>query len=64
MAEEKSTLLDRVKAMANELGLEGEEAEKYIDQHMIKAGWKRTPHYDPPDGKDESGKKSSGWFAE
>lgn len=62
MADEKPTLLDRVKAMATELGLEGEEAEKYIDQHMVKAGWKRTSHYDPPDGKGDDGKKSDGWF--
>jgi hypothetical protein len=57
----KTSLLDRVKAMAEELGLEGEEAEKYVDQHMAKAGWKTVKNYLPPDGQPE-GKKEGGWF--
>jgi hypothetical protein len=58
----KPSLLDRVKDMAKELGLEGEDLEKYVDQHMQKAGWKRKMDYEPPDGSNDSGKKSDGWF--
>jgi hypothetical protein len=57
----KTSLLDRVKAMAEELSLEGEEAEKYVDQHMAKAGWKRVTNWLPPDGQTD-GKKEGGWF--
>lgn len=58
----KTSLLDRVKAMATELGLEGEEAEKYVNQHMDRAGWKRETNWSPPDGNGDGNKKESGWF--
>jgi hypothetical protein len=58
----KTSLLERVKAMATELGLEEEEATKYIDQHMQKAGWKRETNWLPPDGSSSDGKKEGGWF--
>lgn len=61
-ADAKPSLLDRVKAMGQELGLEGEEFEKYVDQHMQKAGWKRTFDYSPPDGKTDGGNQKEGWF--
>lgn len=58
----KASLFDRVMSMADELKLEGEDKEKYVDQHMQKAGWKRTFSYEPPDGNTGDGKKSDGWF--
>jgi hypothetical protein len=57
----KTSLLDRVKAMAEELGLEGEEAEKYVDQHMTRAGWKTVKNYVPPDGQTDNNREG-GWF--
>jgi hypothetical protein len=59
---QKASLLDRVRQMATELKLEGEEAEKYVNQHMERAGWKRETNWTPPDGKDGSGDKKDGWF--
>jgi hypothetical protein len=61
-APKTSSLLDRVKAMAAELGLEGEEVEKYVNQHMERAGWKRETNWLPPDGNSGDGKKDGGWF--
>ena len=61
---DQPTLFERVAGIADELKLEGEEREKYIAQHMTKAGWKPNTTWSPPDGKDSDGKKSSGWFAE
>jgi hypothetical protein len=57
----KTSLLDRVKAMATELGLEGDEAKKYINQHMERAGWDIS--WVPPENNDGGGsKKEGGWF--
>jgi hypothetical protein len=58
----KTTLLDRVRAMAAEIGLEGDDLEKYVNQHMEKAGWVRNTNWSPPDGKPGEGDKSPGWF--
>jgi hypothetical protein len=61
----KTSLLDRVRAMAKELGLEGEEAEQYVGQHMKRAGWTPKTDWLPPDGKgSESGNSGGGWFKE
>jgi hypothetical protein len=62
MADEKTSLFDRVVAMAEELGLEGDEKNSYIDQHMTKAGWTRRPVYDPPGEGDSGNKKQASWF--
>jgi hypothetical protein len=64
MADDKPNLFDRVKGMAEELGLEAEEKEQYISQHMKKAGWVPNTSWSPPDGKSGDGKKPSGWFNE
>jgi hypothetical protein len=66
MADQKTpSLLERVQAMAEELKLEGEEKEKYVDQHMVKAGWKRSYSYEPPEGgSGGGGSGKTGWFAE
>lgn len=57
----KTTLLDRVKAMAAEIGLEGDDLEKYVNQHMEKAGWNRQTSWTPP-GSTGDASKRDGWF--
>jgi hypothetical protein len=58
----KTTLLDRVKAMAAEIGLEGDDLEKYVNQHMEKAGWVRNTNWTPPEGDAGKGNAEKGWF--
>ena len=63
MADEVS-FYEKVKAMAEEMGLEGEEKDNYINQSMEKkGGHKKMTSWIPDDGKSEGGKKSgSSWF--
>lgn len=66
MADEnkKSSFYDNVKAMAKELGLDGEDADNFINQAMEKkGGHKKMTTWVPDDGKgDKGGKQGSSWF--
>lgn len=53
----------QVVSMADQMKLEGDEKNHYIDQCMTKAGYERVPKYVKPDQKGERGSKSApGWF--
>lgn len=57
---------ENVKRMADELGLEGEERDNFIDRAMEKkGGHKKLTTWVPDDGKSggDSGRKDQGWFA-
>ncbi len=66
MAEEskKSTFYEQVKAMAAEMGLEGEEADNFINQSMEKkGGHRKMTTWILDDGKGEGDKKKgTSWF--
>lgn len=55
---------DQVKAMAKELGLEGDEADNFINQAMErKGGHRKVTTWVPDDGKgSEGGDKKNSWF--
>ena len=56
---------DSVRNMAKELGLEGEEAENFINQAMEKkGGHRKVTTWVPDDGKGDGsgGQKDKGWF--
>lgn len=63
MADEM-TFYDKVKAMADELGLEGDERDAYINQSMEKkGGHRKVTSWVPDDGKsDGKDKKGASWF--
>lgn len=63
MADEVS-FYDKVKAMAKELGLEGDEADTYINMSMEKkGGHRKVTSWIADDGKGDGDKKSgTNWF--
>jgi hypothetical protein len=65
MAEPTKSLYERTVEFAHEIGLEDgdERFEKYVDQVMTQAGWRRRATYEPPQSDSgSSGKKDGGWF--
>jgi len=60
----KSTFYEQVKGMAAEMGLDGEEADNFINQAMEKkGGHRKMTTWIPDDGKgDDDKKKGASWF--
>ena len=61
-----ASFYDNVKRMAEELGLEGDERESFINQAMEKkGGHKKVTTWIPDDGKGGDGntKSDGGWFS-
>jgi len=60
------SLFDRISAMADELKLEGDDKDNFVNQAMERAGGHKkvvTWVPDAGDGKgDKDGKKQQGWF--
>jgi hypothetical protein len=61
---ESGSFYDKVKGMAKEMGLDGEEADNFINQAMEKkGGHKKMTTWVPDDGKGDGEKKpGSNWF--
>lgn len=45
MADQDDDLYDAVNGMADRMGLEGEERQRYIHEHMTKGGYDAIPQY-------------------
>lgn len=60
--EQPKSLLERAKEMGTEIGLEGERLEKYVDNVMSQAGWKRESNWLPPEGDSDKSNEGKGWF--
>lgn len=65
-AEMPASFLDKVKAMADEMGLEDDARENFIGQVMTKKGYtpkKQEVEWIPPEGSNETGpNQGKGWF--
>lgn len=73
---EKDEFLDKVKAMAKELGLKGDDAVDYIRRHAKAKGYREIPNFVKPDSDEgkgffgsgdddsggDSGNRGGGWF--
>ena len=53
MADKDDDLYDTVGAMADRIGLKGQEKAKYVHDHMTRDGYKAIPQYVPADDKDD-----------
>jgi len=64
VAENTMSFYDKIKHLAEEMGLEGEEADNFINQSMEKkGGHKKVVTWIPDDGKGEGGQpKAKTWF--
>jgi hypothetical protein len=65
VAETVVNFYDKIKSMAEEMGLEGDEKDNFINQAMEKkGGHKKVTTWIPDDGTDGQGVKKSGtsWF--
>lgn len=61
--ENDDTLLDDVTAMAERIGLTGQERTRYIHEHMTRSGYRAVPTYvRGEDGEDETEDDSGGGF--
>lgn len=66
MAEGTPSLFDRISAMADELKLEGDDKDNFVNQAMERAGGHKKVVTWVPDSGDKGGeggdKKKQGWF--
>ena len=61
MADNDDDFYDAVQAMADRLGLDGEDRAKYVHEHMTRGGYDAVPQYvkRQPDPEEEGGGKWS-----
>lgn len=61
---EGPSFFEKISAMADELGLEGDDKDNFVNQAMErKGGHRKVVTWVPDDGKGGSdGKKQQGWF--
>jgi hypothetical protein len=53
VADKDDDLFESVSAMADRIGLKGQEKTKYVHDHMTRGGYKAIPQYVPADDKDD-----------
>jgi hypothetical protein len=60
---EDDSLFDDVSAMADRIGLKGQDRSRYIHEHMTRSGYKAVPNYVRDEGEEEEEEEeSSGFF--
>ena len=55
-------LYDTVSAMADRIGLEGDERSSYIHEHMTRSGYRAVPNYVREEDDDRDSRKGSSFF--
>lgn len=60
MADKDDDFHETVSAMAERLGLKGDDRRKYVHEHMTRGGYRMEPTYVPNDDDDDD--DSSGFF--